>query len=84
MVHWVRVFRLIRTSAARKKGKTSAGSIFLSSTGVVISGYRIRNNTWTEIGRMSPQLPQTFYDVTHPGIGIQEGDILVSLNVIEP
>ncbi|XP_059178866.1 peptidylglycine alpha-hydroxylating monooxygenase-like [Physella acuta] len=44
--------------------------------GVVTSGYRIRNGKWTEIGRMSPQLPQTFYDITHPGMDIRKGDIL--------
>ena len=27
---------------------------------------------------MSPQLPQTFYDVTHPGIEIQKNDIMVT------
>ncbi|XP_060067244.1 peptidylglycine alpha-hydroxylating monooxygenase-like [Ylistrum balloti] len=46
--------------------------------GVVTSGYRIRDGVWTEIGRMSPQLPQTFYNVTNPGIDVQSGDILAS------
>ncbi|KAH9524942.1 hypothetical protein Btru_028319 [Bulinus truncatus] len=46
--------------------------------GYVTSGYRIREGKWTEIGRMSPQLPQTFYPVTHPGIDIVRGDILVA------
>lgn len=46
--------------------------------GVVTSGYRLRNGIWTEIGRMSPQLPQTFYDVTHNGIDIKKGDILAA------
>ncbi|KAL5004011.1 hypothetical protein ScPMuIL_017467 [Solemya velum] len=46
--------------------------------GVVTSGYRIRNGVWTEIGRMSPQLPQTFYNVTNPGIDIRDGDILAA------
>lgn len=46
--------------------------------GVVTSGYRIRNGTWTEIGRMSPQLPQTFYDVTTPGVEIKKNDILAA------
>jgi len=27
-------------------------------SGVVTSGYRVRDGEWTEIGRMSPQLPQ--------------------------
>jgi len=44
--------------------------------GVVTAGYRIRNGEWTEIGRMSPQLPQTFYPVTHPDMDIQPGDYL--------
>ncbi|XP_021359355.1 peptidylglycine alpha-hydroxylating monooxygenase-like [Mizuhopecten yessoensis] len=46
--------------------------------GVVTSGYRIRDGVWTEIGRMSPQLPQTFYNVTNPGIDVRFGDILAS------
>ncbi|XP_041361780.1 peptidylglycine alpha-hydroxylating monooxygenase-like [Gigantopelta aegis] len=44
--------------------------------GVVTSGYRIRNEVWTEIGRMSPQLPETFYNTSNPGIDIRNGDIL--------
>uniref|UniRef100_A0A0B6ZEM1 peptidylglycine monooxygenase n=1 Tax=Arion vulgaris TaxID=1028688 RepID=A0A0B6ZEM1_9EUPU len=46
--------------------------------GVVTSGYRIRDNNWLEIGRMSPQRPQTFYDVSNPGMDIRKGDILAS------
>ncbi|XP_033751022.1 peptidylglycine alpha-hydroxylating monooxygenase-like [Pecten maximus] len=46
--------------------------------GVVTSGYRIRDSVWTEIGRMSPQLPQTFYNVTIPGMDIRPGDTLAS------
>ncbi|KAI8777317.1 peptidylglycine alpha-hydroxylating monooxygenase [Biomphalaria glabrata] len=46
--------------------------------GYVTSGYRIRDGKWTEIGRMSPQLPQTFYPVTNPGMDIRYGDVLVS------
>ncbi|CAL1536096.1 unnamed protein product [Lymnaea stagnalis] len=46
--------------------------------GMVTAGYRIRDGKWTEIGRMSPQLPQTFYPVSHPGMDIREGDILAS------
>ncbi|GFO35718.1 peptidyl-glycine alpha-amidating monooxygenase [Plakobranchus ocellatus] len=46
--------------------------------GYVTSGYRIRDGKWTEIGRMSPQLPQTFYEVSNPGMEIKEGDELAS------
>ncbi|XP_013388054.2 peptidylglycine alpha-hydroxylating monooxygenase-like [Lingula anatina] len=46
--------------------------------GVVTSAYRIRLGVWTEIGRMSPQQPQMFYNVTNPGIDIRKGDILAS------
>ncbi|KAK3586825.1 hypothetical protein CHS0354_020041 [Potamilus streckersoni] len=46
--------------------------------GVVTSGYRIRNGVWTEIGRMSPQLPETFYNVTTPGISIEINDVLAA------
>ncbi|XP_045156226.2 peptidylglycine alpha-hydroxylating monooxygenase-like [Mercenaria mercenaria] len=46
--------------------------------GVVTSGYRVRDGEWTEIGRMSPQLPQTFYDATSDGVVVKKGDILAS------
>ncbi|XP_060570176.1 peptidylglycine alpha-hydroxylating monooxygenase-like [Ruditapes philippinarum] len=46
--------------------------------GVVTSGYRVRNGTWVEIGRMSPQLPQTFYDASNEGLVVRKGDILAS------
>ncbi|XP_078702255.1 peptidylglycine alpha-hydroxylating monooxygenase-like isoform X1 [Branchiostoma floridae x Branchiostoma belcheri] len=46
------------------------------SLGVVTSGYRIRNNQWTEIGRMSPQRPQMFYNATTPGMSVLQGDVL--------
>ncbi|XP_046357218.2 peptidylglycine alpha-hydroxylating monooxygenase-like [Haliotis rufescens] len=46
--------------------------------GLVTSGYRIRDGHWTELGRMSPQLPQTFYNVTTPNISIRRGDILAA------
>ncbi|XP_052101372.1 peptidylglycine alpha-hydroxylating monooxygenase-like isoform X1 [Mytilus californianus] len=46
--------------------------------GVVTSGYRYRDGTYTEIGRMSPQLPQTFYDVAEPNMNITTGDLLIS------
>ncbi|XP_062590678.1 peptidylglycine alpha-hydroxylating monooxygenase-like [Saccostrea cucullata] len=46
--------------------------------GVVTSAYRIRHDKWTEIGRMSPQLPQAFYDVYSPGMDIRQGDVLAA------
>ncbi|KAL4228097.1 hypothetical protein ACF0H5_013532 [Mactra antiquata] len=46
--------------------------------GVVTSAYRIRDGKWTEIGRMSPQLPQSFYDVTNAGVEVKNGDILAA------
>lgn len=46
--------------------------------GVVTSGYRVRHRHWTEIGRMSPQLPQTYYPVSQPGMEIHKGDKLFS------
>ena len=33
---------------------------------------------WDEIGRISPQKPQMFYNVTTPDMEIRWGDILVS------
>lgn len=46
--------------------------------GRVNAGYRIRDGKWMEIGRMSPQKPQMFYNVTNPGMTVQEGDILAA------
>ncbi|KAL5004013.1 hypothetical protein ScPMuIL_017469 [Solemya velum] len=46
--------------------------------GMVTSGYRIRNGQWTEIGRMSPQKPQMFYNVTNNGMDVKKGDILAA------
>ncbi|XP_078590499.1 peptidylglycine alpha-hydroxylating monooxygenase-like [Branchiostoma floridae x Branchiostoma japonicum] len=49
------------------------------SLGVVTSGYRVRdNNQWTEIGRMSPQRPQMFYNATTPGMSVLSGDVLAA------
>ncbi|ESP00557.1 hypothetical protein LOTGIDRAFT_157833 [Lottia gigantea] len=45
--------------------------------GVVTSGYRIRDGTWIEIGRMSPQLPETFYNVTNH-VEVRPGDVLAA------
>lgn len=46
--------------------------------GRVISAYRIRDGEWTEIGRMSPQQPETFYPVTDPAIEIERGDMIAA------
>ncbi|XP_050401261.1 peptidylglycine alpha-hydroxylating monooxygenase [Patella vulgata] len=46
--------------------------------GRVVSGYRIRDGEWTEIGRKSPQKPQTFYNATTPNISVKKGDILAA------
>lgn len=58
--------------------------------GKVNSGYLVRNDpiigdadqTWTEIGRRSPQLPQMFYPVGQ-NMTIQKGDILAARCTIE-
>lgn len=46
--------------------------------GRVNAGYRIRDGNWLEIGRMSPQKPQMFYNVTNPGMTVEEGDVLAA------
>jgi peptidylglycine monooxygenase len=46
--------------------------------GEVVSGYRVRDGEWTELGRMSPKKPQMFYNVSHPGITVKNGDILAA------
>lgn len=46
--------------------------------GRVVSGYRVRDGVWTEIGRKSPQLPQMFYNVTNPEVSVKQGDILAA------
>ncbi|CAG5117728.1 unnamed protein product, partial [Candidula unifasciata] len=43
--------------------------------GRVISGYRIRDGEWTEIGRKDPRLPEMFYNATNQ-MTIRKGDIL--------
>lgn len=45
---------------------------------VVNSGYRIRDDRWEEIGRMSPQRPQTFYETSTKSMEVRNGDILAS------
>ncbi|XP_033634799.1 peptidylglycine alpha-hydroxylating monooxygenase-like [Asterias rubens] len=44
--------------------------------GEVVSGYRIRNDEWEEIGKRSPQLPQMFYPVSNPDFTVEKGDTL--------
>ncbi|CAL1535410.1 unnamed protein product [Lymnaea stagnalis] len=51
--------------------------------GRVISGYRIRNGEWTEIGRKDPRLPEMFYNVTSSGITVKKGDILAARCTME-
>ncbi|KAL8606904.1 hypothetical protein ACOMHN_048700 [Nucella lapillus] len=51
--------------------------------GRVVSGYRIRNGQWKEIGRQDPRKPQMFYNVTNPGITVQKGDILAARCTME-
>lgn len=46
--------------------------------GRVVSGYRIRDDEWLEIGRMSPQKPQMFYNVSNPGMTVKSGDVLAA------
>uniref|UniRef100_A0A8C2G477 peptidylglycine monooxygenase n=1 Tax=Cyprinus carpio TaxID=7962 RepID=A0A8C2G477_CYPCA len=45
--------------------------------GKVVSGYRVRNGQWTQIGRQSPLLPQAFYPVANT-IDVRNGDILAA------
>ncbi|TSS11568.1 Peptidyl-glycine alpha-amidating monooxygenase [Bagarius yarrelli] len=45
--------------------------------GKVVSGYRIRNEQWTLIGRQSPQLPQAFYPASNT-IDVRYGDVLAA------
>lgn len=47
------------------------------SLGKVVSGYRVRNGQWTQIGRQSPLLPQAFYPATNT-IDVKDGDILAA------
>ncbi|XP_067290139.1 peptidyl-glycine alpha-amidating monooxygenase B isoform X2 [Pseudorasbora parva] len=47
------------------------------SLGKVVSGYRVRNGQWTQIGLQSPLLPQAFYPATNT-IDIKNGDILAA------
>ncbi|OWF47554.1 Peptidylglycine alpha-hydroxylating monooxygenase [Mizuhopecten yessoensis] len=51
--------------------------------GRVVSGYRIRDAKWKEIGRKSPQEPQMFYNVTSPGMEIKNNDVLAARCTME-
>lgn len=48
------------------------------SLGVVVSGYAVRNDTWYEIGRMSPQQKQQYYRVNTQSLVVDPYDYLVS------
>lgn len=51
--------------------------------GRVISGYRVRDKQWEEIGRRDPRKPQMFYNVTNPEITARRGDILAARCTME-
>ena len=53
--------------------------------GIVNTGYVVKQEnandaeeTWTEIGRRSPQLPQMFYPATHSEVVVKKGDVLAA------
>ncbi|ELU10262.1 hypothetical protein CAPTEDRAFT_156752 [Capitella teleta] len=46
--------------------------------GKVVSGYRVRDGVWEEIGRKDPQKPQMFYNITNPGMQIRSGDYMAA------
>lgn len=47
--------------------------------GRVVSGYRVRDGAWTEVGRGNPRRPQMFYDLTGPKTtSIRDGDWLAA------
>ena len=47
--------------------------------GRVVSGYRVRGDKWTEIGRGNPRRPQMFYGLTGPkDVVIRNGDSLAA------
>ncbi|KAJ8664331.1 hypothetical protein QAD02_005993 [Eretmocerus hayati] len=47
------------------------------SLGKIVSGYVIRNDTWTELGKRDPLTPQMFYESNYHGI-IKQGDTLAA------
>ncbi|XP_077988555.1 peptidylglycine alpha-hydroxylating monooxygenase-like [Glandiceps talaboti] len=46
--------------------------------GKVISGYRVRDDKWTEIAKGNPQKPQAFYTLDDTDLTIKPGDVLAS------
>ena len=48
------------------------------SLGVVVSGYAIRNHIWYELGRMSPQQTQQYYQVNSINLVVDPYDYLAS------
>lgn len=51
--------------------------------GRVVSGYRVRNGIWTEIGRMDPRKEEMFYNVSSPRMTVKRGDILAARCTME-
>jgi len=64
------------------KGKEMHPFAFRTHThkhGRVVSGYRVRDGQWTEVGRGNPRRPQMFYDVTGPKDNvIRNGDYMAA------
>jgi len=46
--------------------------------GDVTSGYVIRNNRWTELGRMSPRQPEQYYMATNQDLILRPGDVMAA------
>lgn len=46
--------------------------------GKVSAGYRVRDGEWSEIGRIDPQKPQYFYNVTDPNLTVKQDDFLAA------
>ncbi|XP_041369878.1 probable peptidylglycine alpha-hydroxylating monooxygenase 1 [Gigantopelta aegis] len=51
--------------------------------GRVVSGYRIRDGKWAEVGRMDPRKPEMFYNATTPHMTVKKGDILAARCTME-
>jgi len=64
------------------KGKEMHPFAFRTHThkhGRVVSGYRVRDGEWTEIGRGNPRRPQMFYEITGPKDEVvKDGDYLAA------
>ena len=43
-----------------------------------MSIYTIKNESWVELGRMSPHQPQAFYPVTNKDVIIEQKDVIAS------